>query len=65
MCSTFALKRHSKNKNSLNAQQRSLHECKIPQTNCESSEVNCVFRLSLRFSTEIMEFETKQAYKNF
>ena len=50
---------------SLNAQQRSLHDCKIPRKNCESWDTNWVFRLSLRLSTQILEIETKQAYKIF
>ena len=32
-------------KNGLNAQQQSLHDCKIPQQFCESWQINCVFRL--------------------
>ena len=52
-------------KNSLNARQGSQHDCKIPQNFFESWEINCVFRLSLRLSTQIKEFEDKQAYKIF
>ena len=44
-------------KNGLNAQQQSLHSCKIQQQSCESWQINCVFRLSLGLSTQIMEFE--------
>ena len=32
---------------------------------CESWEINCVLRLSLRLCTQIMECEDKQAYKIF
>ena len=52
-------------KNDLNARQRSLRHCKIPQQIGESWKVNCVFRLSLGLSTQIMEFEDKRAYKMF
>ena len=52
-------------KNGLNAQERSLHDCKIPQHIFESWWINCVLRLSLGLSTLIMEFEDKQAYKIF
>ena len=40
----------------LNAQQWSPHNCKTPQKICESWQMNCVFRLSLGSSTQIMEF---------
>ena len=50
-------------KNGLNAQQQSLHDCKISQQFCENWQINCVFRLSLSLSTQIMEFQYKQAYK--
>ena len=51
-------------KNGLNAKQWSLHHCMIPHKKiCESWQKNCVFRLSLRLSTQIIEFEYKQAYK--
>ena len=62
---TFASKNHSYNKNGLNAEQQSLHGCKIPQQICEGWQINCVFRLSLDLSNQIMEFEGKQAYKVF
>ena len=52
-------------KTSSNARQGSQHDCKIPQKLFERWEINCVFRLSLRLFTQIMEFETKQASKNF
>ena len=44
-----------------NAQQRSLRDCRIPQQICESWRINCVIRLSLGLSTQIIEFEDKQA----
>ena len=47
----------------LNAQQQSLHDCKIPQKSRESWQIHCVFRLSLGLSTQILEVEYKQAYK--
>ena len=50
-------------KNGLNAQQQSLHDCKISEQLCESWQINCVFRLSLGLSTQIMKFQYKQAYK--
>ena len=50
-------------KNGLNAQQQSLPDCKISQQFCENWQINCVFRLSLSLSTQIMEFQYKQAYK--
>ena len=60
---TFASKSHWYIKKGLNVQQRSLHDCKTPQQICESWQINCVFRLFLDFSTQLMEFEDKQAYK--
>ena len=50
-------------KNGLNAQQQSLHDCKIPQRSRESWQKHCVFRLCLGLSTQILEVEYKQAYK--
>ena len=47
----------------LNAQQQSLHDCKIPQKISESWQINCVFRLSLGLSIRILEVDYKQAYK--
>ena len=44
-------------------QQQKLHICKIPERICESCQVNYVFRVSLDLSTQIMEFEYKQACK--
>ena len=51
-------------KNGLNAQQWRLHHCKIPHKNLwKLTKKNCVFRLSLGLSTQIMEFKYTQAYK--
>ena len=45
------------------AQQQDLPEPMIPQQLCESWQVNCVSRLSLGLSTQIMEIEYNQACK--
>ena len=42
---------------------QNLHDCKVPQQTREGWQINCVFRLSLGLSTQIMAFEYKQAYK--
>ena len=65
MTSKQTSKSSSNNKNSLNPQQRSLHDYKIPHSTCGNWEINCVVRLSLHLCTQIMEFEAKQAYKLF
>ena len=63
LSSTLASRSHSTNKNGLNAQHQSLHDCKIPQQTCENWQINCVFRPFLGSCTQIMECEYKQAYK--
>ena len=45
-----------KQKNGLNAEQRSLHDCTVLQQICESLQKNWVLRLSSSFSTKIIEF---------
>ena len=50
-------------KNGFNAQQQSLHDCKIPQKISKSWQIHCVVRLSLGWSTQIWEVKYKQAYK--
>ena len=60
---TFVSKCHKTNKKGLDEQQQSLQNCKKPQQICKYWQINCVFRLSLCVSTQIMEFEYKQAYK--
>ena len=46
----------NKQEDDLNAQQQSLHDCNISQKLCESLQINCIFRLSLGLSRQIMEF---------
>ena len=50
-------------KNGFNAQQQSLHDCKIPQKISKSWQIHCIVRLSLGWSTQIWEVKYKQAYK--
>ena len=63
---TIAVRSKTNNKKwCWNAQQISLHDCKLPQQFGESWQTNCLFRLYLGLAIQIMEFEDKQAYRRF
>ena len=52
-------------KDVLNAQQRNLLDCKIPQKSFKKLTNKLYFQASLGLSTLIMELEDRQAYKVF
>ena len=64
MCSTSASKTPSNNEKKT-IRMHSNGACMTSQKKCDIIEWNCVFRLSLPLSTQIMEIETKQAYMIF
>ena len=61
--STFASKSRWKNKKLVSMHSNGVCLTVGYKKNCESWQINCVFRLFSSLSTQIMEFEDKQANK--